>query len=300
MVRKSAIKNNSRPAPRAPPRPDGAAAAAGNQPPAARTGERRHPQPFLPGRVREVCQPAAVGRECRQNGDEWRRQERLCPSQPEMAGVALDRRRPDLHSAAGGGLVHRQPLAVRRNGLRHLPGLAVRQPLRHTRAVGADPIDARRCRIRGPEHQVLAVWCPHRPLVLAWQKSNARCGVAIEILHPDVFVVVTVADRKCQALAVGRESRIAIEPRSRVQRPRSAGAVQPEDRPLKFPVSAAVDEDSGLGKAEIPARVLPVVDVFDYRLRISGERQPASLIRSPSFPPLARNVCAKVCRNWWG
>src|SRR5437868_13058542 len=88
---------------------------------------------------------------------------------------------------------------------------------------------------------------------------------------------VTVAGGKREALAVGRKARKTIKSRNRMQRPRPTGIVQPEDRPLRFPFSAAVDEDPGLGKGEIPALVLSVADIFDYRLRLSGERQPAEV-----------------------
>ena len=116
-------------------------------------------------------------------------------------------------------------------------------------------------------------------MVLAGQKSNSRCRVALQFPDPDVFVALTIAGAKRQALAVGRKARKTIEPRSRVQGLRPAAAVQPEDRPLKLPLPADVDEGPGLGKGEIPAGVLTAVDVFYYRLGLSGQRQPANVER---------------------
>ncbi len=193
-----------------------------------------------------------------------------------MVGVTFDRRRPDLVMAVSVLLGICQAFAIGRERIRGLQGLAVCQPLRLAHTVSTDPIKAWSSRAPRFEDDALAIVGPHRGTVHTRQGSETRRGVTLDVLYPDVSKASEgFGSHKRQAPAVGREARIPVVCRGRMQRLRLAGAVQPKDRVLT-PLAAQVDERSGLGKVEISAAQYGA-DVFEHGLRNSRLSQSAEV-----------------------
>jgi hypothetical protein len=46
-------------------------------------------------------------------------------------------------------------------------------------------------RVSGPEQDIVSVRSPHRPVVASGKEAQPKCGVQDQVLHPNVFALVT-------------------------------------------------------------------------------------------------------------
>ena len=221
----------------------------------ARLGGRRlqvlHVDRPAPAAVRGEGEPAAIGRELRLDvvvvaGDE----------RPGHAGRHGER--PDVPAAAHAALGEREQRAVARPAARVFGRrrsedrrrLAGRRPLPREEIADAARVRRERDRlaVRRPDGiggAARRVRQPDRRLVLAEQPDVAPAGGAVGALDGD-------------AVALGRELRIAAQPRRVEHAQLVPGEIEPRQPRLRL-AQPAVEEDAGVGQRQRRRHRLPVV-----------------------------------------
>ena len=203
------------------PRPPRAPAAGLRHLPLSVTlGERPHVHLVATRLVGRIGDPSTIGREVRESVAELRREElfRLARLEIENPEVVL-RVRLDEGDVA----------AVRAPGARPLGFVGLSEGLDLSRAVGALAKEAVRPVLVRREDQALAVRRPDLLALDALAEGEAGPHAALEIVHPDVPVVVAQHGER-EPPTIRREPRIGIDTLVGQQRLRPALAVDPEDR----------------------------------------------------------------------